>query len=538
MPDPKLEAIVQRMIDANAPEESIASVIREYNYQNPATRPAAISGGPENPLDAQMQGFKEGALGGAKGFAKEAIPGVVKAVGGIPAGVIALIKELGATAEGAYHLATDPVGTLKNAAESIGSIPGKGSEMFASAMQLAASDPEGFGRAVADVTGQAEVGIASSKLMPLAPKPIARVIGTVAEQVGTKGAWPIRMMGAHQFGSGNPMGIVTMGLPEALKQGGGKLKNWGENEPARVQREIDKFIKPGLRLAPSKPTTVNAPTSDIVGDMLKTREPASTPMSSGGLNALDRKNLVKAGYTPEMIADIEKRATASARPSPTQVQSMNETTGLPKTNIVSEGEAPYTGAQGALAHPQGQKWVNQESAANNPRAAVRLGQDVLSPEQVAKRQAYIRKMYPFPEDAPVDTSGRSLAPPQTVPDPGYAPHVSSGGVPLPSGPATTKPVNDPASTFAGEARPLLSTEQPGAFRPNQPSMVNAASPEALYRELKRKDILTPQDEQTLRVLEQKLGIQAGASRASGVGSSYAAGGKAGAALTPPEDYSQ
>lgn len=193
---------------------------------------------PAAPPPGRGMSGPEAALAGAKGFAKEAIPATVKAVTDLPMMVVDLIKELGATAMGAYHLSTDPVGTLTNAKAALGGMPAKAKELLHSAIKLAQDDPEGFGRAVADITAQAELGIATSKLVPLAPRPIARGIGTVMEGVGTRGAWPLRIMGAHQLGSGNPAGLATILMPEALKKGGEELIKFGEAEKVPIPSRL------------------------------------------------------------------------------------------------------------------------------------------------------------------------------------------------------------------------------------------------------------------------------------------------------------
>lgn len=213
------------IVEVEVPDEPKAELSADQKLR--AARPAGFdvdTAGDINPLNigasAAFQGFKEGTVQGAKGFAKGVIPGAVGAVTSIPAGIVGLVKAFGASVGGAARLMTDPVGTLSEAAGSVASMGPKAVEMFDQAMQLARSDPEGFGKAVGEITGAAEVGILGARALPMAPKPVLNRVGKLAESVGTHGKWPIRMMGAHQLGSGNPAGLVTMMAPEMLKSSG------------------------------------------------------------------------------------------------------------------------------------------------------------------------------------------------------------------------------------------------------------------------------------------------------------------------------
>lgn len=196
---------------------------------------------PDTYMGGFLKGAKEGMIGGATGFAKGLIPGAIEGVKGIATLPITLIKGVIDAGFGGARLYNDPVGTLTEAYNTYKKKPGELSDTIKSALDLARNDPEAFGKEVGNLTGQVEVGIGASKLAPLAPRPVARAIGNIAEQVGTKGAWPIRMMGAHQLGSGNPLGMATIALPEVLRKGGTSMKQWGENDPLLIQGDIDKF---------------------------------------------------------------------------------------------------------------------------------------------------------------------------------------------------------------------------------------------------------------------------------------------------------
>ncbi len=79
--DPKLQAIVERMVAANEPEENIAAVIQHYKSQMPSI-PAPTTGGSgvlntlaslAGTVDENLGKFKEGSKGIAKGAAHSAI---------------------------------------------------------------------------------------------------------------------------------------------------------------------------------------------------------------------------------------------------------------------------------------------------------------------------------------------------------------------------------------------------------------------------------------------------------------------------------
>lgn len=188
---------------------------------------ADAAGGPDLPFGLSSEGFAQGAKAGVTGFVKGIIPGIVNGVKDTAALPMTILKELAATTIGAGHLASDPEATLRAAADAIANVPGQAAAKLSELADLARQDPEAFGKTVGELTGETGVGIGTSKLVPLAPKPLARRVGNVMETIGKKGEWPIRMMGAHQLGSGNPVGVATMMLPETLQSGGEMLRKWG-----------------------------------------------------------------------------------------------------------------------------------------------------------------------------------------------------------------------------------------------------------------------------------------------------------------------
>lgn len=242
-------------------------------------------------LEGAGQGFREGVIGGAKGFARGVVPGAIAAVKGAPRSLYDMGKGGVDAVMGGYHLFTDPTKTSHNAIDAMSGIPGKISDAVSAAATKAGADPEGFGNDVGRVTGATEVGILGARAVPLAPKPIARAVGNVMEQVGTKGAWPIRMMGAHQLGSGNPMGIVTMGMPEVLQKGGQGLQRLGA---------VPSSATGSVRWNPTEGANVAAAAAP------------EAAAAASGLSDVEIAGLKKQGYSEESIA----RVAANAAPKP------------------------------------------------------------------------------------------------------------------------------------------------------------------------------------------------------------------------------
>jgi len=162
--DPKLEGIVQKMIDAGEPEENIASVIKQYKSTPSSNTPASTvkpttgtgrgSGPTPNPDDEWWKGFggslfaptndsmnhapeaikagEKGALGWAKG-----------AIADIPSTVMGGLKTVGG-------LLTNPSQTMSDVGQSLKILPGQ----IADTTAKAGSDPFAFGEMAGQMGGQ------------------------------------------------------------------------------------------------------------------------------------------------------------------------------------------------------------------------------------------------------------------------------------------------------------------------------------------------------------------------------------------------
>ncbi len=234
-----LQEVIQQMIDDGKSEADITAFVQQVKAkQKPYVAKPPVEGGPEDYWSGFLHSLKPGgtsdqaALAGAKGFAKGIIPGVGEGVKGTLLLPVALLKAVINTVGGAGNLIDDPQGTLASAWESVKGIPGQARDAVKAAMDVAAKDPEGFGKEVGKYTGIAETGVASAKLVPMLPKPIAEKVGTAAETFGKRASWPLRISGAHQIIGGNVLGgIGTMMAPEMIGSTGKAMRTWGEPPP-------------------------------------------------------------------------------------------------------------------------------------------------------------------------------------------------------------------------------------------------------------------------------------------------------------------
>lgn len=311
--DPQKAAAVVRQHEAEQAPKPVSSHEAGMGHDPLANAINRLSPGTGDYLEGAAQGLRDGVVSGAKGFVKGLVPGVIEgAKQTIRLPLTVAQASLGA-AKGAYNLATDPGATAHGAVDSMMAIPGKVKEGVSAAVQKAGVDPEGFGNDVGRLTGASEVGVLTSKLAPMAPKPIARKIGAITEQVGTKGAWPIRMIGAHQLGSGNPMGIATMAMPEMLQKSGQMLQDFGADQ-AILAKEADILTQRGGAKTP-RPSIRTSPPKDYY-DVAKTNAAESTGgAAASSAEAEAVAQLRAAGVSEESIARaVKSGAVTNARP--------------------------------------------------------------------------------------------------------------------------------------------------------------------------------------------------------------------------------
>lgn len=307
MATPEQLAIIQKLIDKGASDEDIQTVVDHFKTQN-QTKPIG-KGEPDTYLGGFLKGAVEGGVGGGVGFAKEIIPGTLHAADPrtwVP-GIAGLASD---TVKSIYNFTQDPAKSTEDLQKGLLSLGPNAVKMIVDAAHLAATDPEAFGKLAADQTGGALVAVAASKIVPMMPKPIAQKIGQTLDQLGTKGAWPLRMMGAHQLGSGNPMGIATMMAPEALKAAAKPLIRFGTPPPAVTALAEETGAAPLARQpairVPYEPTVEQNATP-----------PSETPAAvSGSLTEAEKTALRKAGQTDTGIAAVEAASIKRAGGTP------------------------------------------------------------------------------------------------------------------------------------------------------------------------------------------------------------------------------
>lgn len=261
--DQKLIDAVQQMLDQNWPEDQIMEVVQAYRSL-PAEYRAGLQPSQEPQTWAQgvLQGLREGLTMSSTGFRSGLAPGVVEGAKGLAMLPVWLAKEGASAVRGAANLVTNPAETLINAARDVGAIPGKIGGAVKEGVKEAAAHPYSFGRSGGEMAGAAATGIAAGKVIPLTPKPAARVIGRGVQQVAKGGGWPIRMIGAHQLGTGNPMGVVTMALPEMLKSSGQAMERWGTPTGAQAATPQGRLLRIRQDLASRSRNT-----SDILAEL-------------------------------------------------------------------------------------------------------------------------------------------------------------------------------------------------------------------------------------------------------------------------------
>lgn len=209
----ELESAIQQMLDDNVPEDDIKKVITKYEDQHDTTLVQTIN---------ELKGVVKGAASGAVGFVKSAITTPFT----LPVSIYDdLIK-----AHDTGSLNDTNVSAMVNGlAEKIKSMP----------QEFADATHEERGKMIGNVVG----GLLAAKYVPTSVKPVARGAGALVEAVGKKGAWPLRMMGSHQMGSGNPLGAAMIAAPEILQRTGQTLQRWGGKDLSTTlpsgARELD-----------------------------------------------------------------------------------------------------------------------------------------------------------------------------------------------------------------------------------------------------------------------------------------------------------
>ena len=297
--DPKLESIVQKMINAGEPEENIALVIKNYKPGvEPATKGPTPTSPPPNPNTEWWKGFGGSLFGGEAGKASEqGLLGWGKgAIADIPSTVMGGLKTIGG-------LVTNPSETMSDIGSSLKALPGQ----VVDTTKKAGADPYAFGEMVGQMGGQ-------PLMMDMAPGMIKAAAPTVLPAVG-KG-----MQAVGDFVSKNQP--VTGILPF--------------NAAPRTLRLMEKGVgkvtsKIGDLLAPDEPTP------PVVEGTPKTIKPIITrPTPSKGRATLPLPDKVQPpgyGIGDTRNADVKDLMTDSSNPQTLDFSSLSrDSAGNPKFN--------------------------------------------------------------------------------------------------------------------------------------------------------------------------------------------------------------
>lgn len=305
-----IKVIIQRMIDAGEPEDAIAGVVKAY-AQNAGAKPIATDE-PSTYAGGFYKGAKEGAVAGLRGFVKGVVPGAVNTVINAPK---ALVGTGLAALKGGVNLLSDPESTIRDAYTSVKGIPAAMAKTGDDMLTAGARDPEGLGRQIGEMTGGTMTGIAASAAVPLLPKPLMRGVGDTMEQMGVKGSWPIKMVGAHQIASGNPMGVLTMMAPAQLAKGGRALRIAGTEAGAAAGSLEGQYLKLHQDIQTGNMATVESRLAALQDDLVKRHAEARLPEQ---LAEVKKQQL----QLDKLRGAAEKRVLAAQKPTPAQQEAI------------------------------------------------------------------------------------------------------------------------------------------------------------------------------------------------------------------------
>jgi hypothetical protein len=542
---------------------------------------------PDTMMGGMAKGFKEGVVGGASGFAKGLLPGVWSGSKGIVMLPISLIKGAIDTVGGAERLAKDPEGTLNDVLTTWKNAPKEAIDAVKSTLDLARNDPEAFGKAVGQITGETEVGIAAAKAVPMLPKPLATKVGSTMSRFGKQAGWPLRITGAHQIISGNVLGGVgTMMAPQMLESTGEALQNFG-GRTSVTPRLVGSDTPPsrnvttgGMRMAPGKEqgvtSTVTKSLEEAINkapgmhsytdeaitaakkqsDAARTASAKAESVATKAETKADLDNLRNKRFTdqtggsntPKSDAELAQEYLSKQRqpawaPAPTSLRGAGLPGGVRLAQPVGSS-TPFKAAE-EISTPGSVKYQETQAAKNRPIAKVSTGSAA-----VPGGDPYAKLGTRFiPGIDKVDAPGNPAAGlgPVDMPrggsvETGPAPVTPERNAEVSAGPVggirdtpnrTPIPTSAPSASYTEETgyvprNPLTLTSSEGGL---SESDVNPITAEMMYREISRKSIITPDDAITLKSLKDLI-----QRRASEVGTSYASGGKAGPAISPKDEY--
>src|SRR6266404_3334769 len=412
-------------------------------------------------------GSISGMVAGGKGFLKGLPIGVAKAITSIPAGAISLgIEALSTVADTADLLSRgskDPAAytdALDTAYKNVTSMPGQmgqqAGEFLIHLRTLAENDPEAYGRAIGEMTGNVEAGIAGAKLVPKGLRPLGRRVGTALEETGKLSKWPMRISGSHAILGGNPAGIAMIAAPPMLERGGTRLKEFGEMDPAFQAAQSVKGLKASLKLStPQQSKAISELQTSLgkTGERIGARALRTAKQGLSSVDAAIAEAKKEAGATRTAARKEEIGGRKAEEKADVEMSKAEQKTALQeeKDRILKEKAATIEAARAGME--PGKPSFSKSISAPTPEGGTQTmrqgfkkpGETELSDEE---RLAQVQKMYP---GARPSTGGRPISK-QIMPTIAPPTGTSLGGVRIASEPIPSLRSSE-AIPGAGRVRP-------------------------------------------------------------------------------------
>lgn len=261
--DPKLEAIVQKMIDAGEPEENIATVIKGYKAQPAATpKPNTPAATPEKPDDAWWRGFNESLTGPDAEALHVGLRGAANIPIGLAEAPFGALSSIG-------KLMTSPM----QAADDVLNMP----HNIATTVSHAGSDPESFGNLVGQAAFMPIAGKVS--MSPEEAGPGVASAGRGLQNVGEFVAKHQPLTGiAPPFAMPRTLRLVEKGMGKATDYIGKGVEKIGDKMAGKdvpdlpdVDEGVDLSTPLGVKVGGEAP-------SDIIS------KPGATPINLNNIN--------------------------------------------------------------------------------------------------------------------------------------------------------------------------------------------------------------------------------------------------------------
>jgi hypothetical protein len=239
-PTPQELAVIQRMIDAGESTDNIKAVVEHMATLHPTkvdpSEPDTWWGGFFHSLRPGGES-DQAALKGAAGFVKGLPSGVAAGAGALVHLPVDVLQGVIGAGGDIKQFANNPDKFVSDLKAKYKDMPASIVKTLDNAVELAKSDPEAFGKLVGQITGGVETGVATSKIVPMLPKPLARTVGSTVEAIGKRAEFPMQIAGAHRILSGDPIQAAMMlTAPSAMQKTGKAIRVWGGQKIAPAEQ--------------------------------------------------------------------------------------------------------------------------------------------------------------------------------------------------------------------------------------------------------------------------------------------------------------